>query len=303
MRFLLLASLIVALCVAPSCVAGSIPAVLSVTFPGKGVYGNVCHDEGRPRRRTTLKARGTISFPANWTLSIYPNLDGATDSKQFNVLPAEQVKAIYCTGLDLDDANFANFARFVNVTILDLNATDITDKSIDSLLPMTKLKSLDLSKTFITRAGLSRLDKLKNLEALCAEGVKLGPGSLKLVRGFNLKLLKVGMTGICNDDLKDISGQSRLYELQIGGNPITNDGLNHILNLKNMQFLDLTDSRVTALGLLKLKVLPQLKMIKIRTNNFSQSDRAALATQLPSVKIVDPHQTMEIPLDILQPLH
>jgi Leucine-rich repeat (LRR) protein len=109
---------------------------------------------------------------------------------------------------------------------IDLSGFSQTD--ISPLLALTKLKSLDLSRNFIT--GLSRINEFKSLE--------------KLDLSFNNI-----------DDIDSISGSTSLKELRIGGNSIYD-----YKTLKNFQHLELLD--ISNNGTIDFKSIPELDKLK-----------------------------------------
>ncbi len=83
---------------------------------------------------------------------------------------AEQVREIEDeTYLNLTGADHDNYDRLKTATEvvgLEMSNADVTDSTLELLLPMTNLRELTLNDTQVTDAGLSVLQKLPSLESL-----------------------------------------------------------------------------------------------------------------------------------------
>jgi hypothetical protein len=67
---------------------------------------------------------------------------------------------------EVRDKGLEKLAPLTNVDYLGLHSTRVTDKGLDHLLGLTTLRQLELSNTGVTDRGIAKLSGLRNLEKL-----------------------------------------------------------------------------------------------------------------------------------------
>jgi Leucine-rich repeat (LRR) protein len=119
---------------------------------------------------------------------------------------------------------------------LSLRGTDITDTTLQQYLPdLTNLRSLDISYTQITNAGLESLSALQNLEELALGANKINGAGLHVLKllprlkrldlhGRQARNTEVWTVVLTDLDLKLIGGLTQLESLNLGGVRMTDFG-------------------------------------------------------------------------------
>ncbi len=93
-------------------------------------------------------------------------------------------------------------------------------------------------------------------------------------------------TQITNDDLKALENAPITRSLSIAGSQITDDGLVHLKNLKQLEYLDLKkNTRLTDAGLTHLEELKSLKQLILIGTQVTPAGVQKLQQKLPNTKI------------------
>lgn len=89
--------------------------------------------------------------------------------------------------------------------VLQMANPDVTDATLDFIVPMEGLRELDLNDTQLTDAGLAKLQGLKKLEALRLRGTRVTDAGFKtfLAAAPSLKELDVRGTAISPETIKE----------------------------------------------------------------------------------------------------
>ena len=123
-----------------------------------------------------------------------------------------------------------------DVVAINVAATSFGDEEIRYLEPLPKLRELHLAATGVTDAGMVHVSKLSQLQ--------------------ELYLAKCAVT---DTGLSHIAGLSRLQAINIYGTQITSLGLEYLMGLKDLRLLMITDLKLKAAVVDKLKAkLPRL---------------------------------------------
>lgn len=144
-------------------------------------------------------------------------------------LPAGATDATLA-GTDLGRAN--------PLRTLRLSYTDVTDAGLDSLHSLHKLRALNLAGTRVTDTGLSKLKHMTELQWLNLGGLEITDAGVE-----HLKALP------------------RLQWLSLRGTRVTDTATEHLKELKQLQSLELSGSKVTPECVAELQeALPKCKI-------------------------------------------
>lgn len=144
------------------------------------------------------------------------------------------------------------------------NSTKITEKGIAHLEPLTELTHVDIMQSRLNDDCLNSFAKLPKLRSLGLGGKDFtDAGLFKLKDSVSLRHLCVG------------DGKRR----------ITDGGLVHLANLKNLQSLSLQNTEVTDAGLVHLRGLTKLKEIAVRGTRITEEGIARFKAAMPKVRI------------------
>ncbi|MCS7304746.1 MAG: leucine-rich repeat domain-containing protein [Thermoguttaceae bacterium] len=173
---------------------------------------------------------------------------------------------------------------------LDLSYTTIRDENLlKELAGFEKLDVLELRRTEITDAGLEHLAglKLKNLtipdQAKTDLGLKHYLAALEEPKELDLRLWKITDAGLAH-----LAGLKNLQVLNLWNTRITDAGLEHLAGLKNLQVLDLSFTQITNAGLEKLVELENLQELDVTGTNIRKTTDVGyqkLKKAVPNCKI------------------
>jgi Leucine-rich repeat (LRR) protein len=93
------------------------------------------------------------------------------------------------------------------------------------------------------------------------------------------------VTGLSDACLIPIQGLTRLEELSLAGNRITDDGIALIAGLHELESLDLTATDVTDAGLIHLHALKKLKSLSLGGTLATAQGARELQSALPDLEV------------------
>lgn len=238
-------------------------------------------------------------------------LQGANISDK-GVAHLAKLGALAELGLNNTSITDAGLAHLKNNTVLEsiqLNGTKITDVGLDHLkgLPITSiaigatavtdagmetLRNFKLSELSIYRnqqitdAGMRHLSEQTTLETLMMRGVKVSGNGLAYLK--NLKNLKELNASLSMDDasmpqLKNFTGLKRLH---LYSNPgITDAGIAHIRDLKQIEALSLQFTKITDAALEMIAQLPNVRVLDVRGTQVTPGGAQKFRAARPDVKL------------------
>jgi Leucine-rich repeat (LRR) protein/tRNA A-37 threonylcarbamoyl transferase component Bud32 len=120
----------------------------------------------------------------------------------------------------VNDAGVKNLAAFTNLTMLTLNATQLTDEGVASLMPLIKLRSLFLHGTQISDHAIDTLRNLHELQNLELRSTRItDEGVSRLTTLTQLKTLGLQRTRISPETIRKL--QLTLPNCAIDWSPAT----------------------------------------------------------------------------------
>ncbi len=210
----------------------------------------------------------------------------------------EQVSLVYddSTGTRYENKNFATcddlFAQLASqpgIKTLLLHATQATDEGLKHIGKLTGLESLYFwDATSITDAGVAHLAGLKNLKKVHISGSKITDESLILLSSLPMiEELSLQEGHFSDKGFLRLKGQNTLKQLATGRGTfeVTDAGLVHFTEFKNLALVDLQNSKVTAHGLEQLKGMPSLKTVWLSGTPITDKDLEPFRQAMPSVSV------------------
>jgi 5-hydroxyisourate hydrolase-like protein (transthyretin family) len=182
----------------------------------------------------------------------------------------KDLEVVQILDAQVSDAALRTLSTLPKLQRLTVPGSEFTDEGIAYLADMKQLRWLMIGtrKSHITDAGVAHLAGLSNLDALNLMGARLSDGGLK-----------------------ELSGLSKLKQLHLSGGgdapeAITDQGLQTIESLTNLEGLTLRNSRITEAGLKSLATLKRLRSLGLGSPLLSDSAYVRLRAELPSVQIL-----------------
>jgi len=176
---------------------------------------------------------------------------------------------------DGDDIRVVNFDR-----VLDMDAM------LPLLRELPELTEFSASTKRFGDPEFKQLLPLKKLRLLNLFESDIGDDSLKHFREFpNLESVPMGQTRVTDAGLKNLGELKKLDYLGLRGNQITDAGLVYLKNLPALTALTLEETRVTGTGFEHLHGL-KLQTLRLQNSGFTD-DGAKLLHGIKSLRQVD----------------
>jgi len=152
-----------------------------------------------------------------------------------------------------------------SVNMVDLHHTKVNDADLEELrLLAPRLRSLTLSGTGITDAGMKSIGSLPMLQILILNETRISDnGVQQLQRLTEMRQLSLYHTHVTDAGLGFLKGMSNLTDLTLSGPKITDQGLMQLTGLRNLRKLTLSGTGVTKTGVQELKkALPKIEILQ-----------------------------------------
>lgn len=178
------------------------------------------------------------------------------------------VAFVYLPITDPSDPALHNLPRLSNLRVVHLTGQGVTDESMDEIVRNRGIQTLQLENTCISPDGLSRLSSLQKLESILLGGNSITDEHLaRLHEITSLKSLSVSSSSISDQGMQSI-GPASLQSLSVSGQNLADGGLSGLTRLNELEYLGLSNFRITGQGLMSLVNHPTIRHISI-----SNSDR------------------------------
>ncbi|MDX1987220.1 MAG: hypothetical protein SFV17_11090 [Candidatus Obscuribacter sp.] len=266
---------------------------INLDFPDRYLYGWVGHvdwqsdklakklkwsDQTSARGKVTIKQGRGLIFEGTGSICLHPEV--------LDKLPADAFVNMVFDNTEFDDNGAVRLSRFKLLERLSLEQTEVTDKIIDVVSGMPRLKLLFISRTSVKGKNLHKLCSLKELQFLRLANNQLAPGAATgLKDAKQLKRLDLRRCAVKDTDVLALSGLTELLSLELADNKdITDRVLQPIMAMKKLRWLDISGTRITARALIKARLL-SLYRINIFRDQYSQDEIKALRMAYPHVQL------------------
>jgi hypothetical protein len=190
-----------------------------------------------------------------------------------------------------------------NLGYLALGAAQLTDADVTALVGAARaapalagakapapprLFHLNLSDNpAVTRACFEPLARLPNLQQLYIAKTGIKPDDLPLLERFPaLTHVAVNpLNGLRDEHLVPLARLPQLDALFLGGNPITDAGLDHLAPATGLSYIDLYGTEVTDAGLMKLAAFPKLAHVSVVKSRVTPVGVEAFKAKRPGVQV------------------
>ena len=167
-----------------------------------------------------------------------------------------------------------------NIVEVSLARTDASNNDIERIVELKSLKKLDLSFTYVTDAGIERLQDLPQLEELKLDTVEaLTDAAASYLRANkHLRKLVLRGTDITDVGMPYLAALTGLKSLDLSHTMVGDVGLESLPALSELEELNLGGTRITGINLNFLKLLPKLKTLSF--NGIQRRNAGACWTPL-----------------------
>ncbi len=206
----------------------------------------------------------------------------------------------------IGDDGLAHVAHLKNLVQLDFCATSVTDKGMEAIAGLTKLKDLWMFEVpFVTDAGMKYVSGLHELKLLdVRRNPQLTDAMLPYLTGLTaLEDLELGETAITDEGLRQLARLANLGTLNIGGTHMHGPGLRHLAKLPKLTYLSLHNAQLGDEGAAYLAQMPHLNNLILSHVRLTDDGLAVLA-HLPALKMLSlmGNQITDAGLEHLTPL-
>lgn len=201
------------------------------------------------------------------------------------VSPQQAEAAIKKLGGNVGHEKFDDKKPIIEVTFL---AKKVSDDELALLRSLPTLKKLTLLESGITDKGVEHLAGLSNLEELSLVGNRLTDHGLEQLKGLKkLQTLEVSGNDISDAGLVHLQGLTELKNLSVLGSvKITDKGMAHLAEFKNLEKLKMGGTKLTGSGLVHLKELNKLRELDLSHNEINDKELVHLK-DVKSLKKLD----------------
>lgn len=209
---------------------------------------------------------------------------------------------LHIDDLDATDETLKALSHLKSLRRLQITQTEITDRGIAYLKPLTKLEALVISNCNIKGSTIFDLP-LTQLTMLQLSYMEIDlPAFTKISRFSKLKVLDFSRARLDDRALVSLGKLPQLQSLDLASNHlITNRGIACLAGLKHLEYLDLRKSKVNIAGLRQLSGLP-LKTL-IPPDRLTVREVKELQTLFPACKIKMRYSASDSDYKLFAPLH
>ncbi|MCC6981119.1 MAG: serine/threonine protein kinase [Candidatus Melainabacteria bacterium] len=217
--------------------------------------------------------------PTYAALSKFPNL-----LKKF---APDDLTLLYLSRNEASTRIFNTIPHLTGLKAINVKFTDFSDNDFKYLDALPNLSYLNVSYANVSGDGIAKLKYLNKLTSLHSGSIPSIQPVLKAAPKIpNLYQLSLHADQLDDNSLADISKCAKLRALSVGSNrSVTDNGVKHLLKLKQLKYLDLSGTAVTMASLPLFKQMPQLKELVIPLGMTDRSDVEILKKALPRVKL------------------
>lgn len=157
-------------------------------------------------KHLSVARRPTLLILLGLMVGLSPMLVGRLSSYFIDLGPYERMVngELHLTLTGWDRKEYSVLQARPQTVVLQMANPDVTDSTLEWLLPMQGLRELDLNHTAVTDAGLARLEALTKLEVLRLRNTKVTDAGMHqlLAKLENLRELDVRGTAIAPETIK-----------------------------------------------------------------------------------------------------
>jgi Leucine-rich repeat (LRR) protein len=213
----------------------------------------------------------------------------ATDSWLTSIGKLVHLKELDLGDTKISEAGLQKLAALTELRVLSLWRLNITDAGLKHLAGLKKLQVVNLSYTQVTGTGFADLKDLKQLFYLRLHDSLVNDASVQSIHDLpndRTLTLILSRTKLTDAGLSRLRGRS-IWELHLGGLPITDKGLTNlgITEMPYLSILHLPGTEVTDAGVATILQVRTLNDIDLSETNVSARGFASLKRVFPQATL------------------
>lgn len=189
---------------------------------------------------------------------------------------------------ELTDKGLQIISELPRIRGLYLNGSKVTDNGLKHLQKLRHLRVLNLGIANISNTGIQYLSKVSSLKDLNLGSTKITDCGIRSLRSLiNIERLTLYGTSIGDRGLEGLKGLRLLNYLSIGKTNVTDVGIMYLMKFERLRGIEVSSTKITAEGILKLKDLPVLMHLFCSRGQFSKKDKDRIKKHMPMLNIYD----------------
>jgi len=196
------------------------------------------------------------------------------DPKAISGFRNDEVEQLTLKGIVVDDKSTDPIRNWRELTLIDMDDTEITDYALANMKGLSKLNTLAVNDTHVTGNGLLNLP-LARLTLLALNRVRDAKLILPRLRHSKVKIM-LNMVGddLNDEDLKLLAQIPQVAVLDIRQNRYSDKGIEYLVGLKQVEHLSIDGSNITPRCARKLKNLI-LKSLTVEHSKWTGDEQLA----------------------------
>lgn len=197
-----------------------------------------------------------------------------------------RIESLSLKGPSIDDAWLHRLHDWPGLRALELSETRVTDAGLSTVATLRDLEYLRLDSPVVTDRGLAGLSTLTRLKALRVWCPSVTGSAFRELAGLSdLEVLDLRRTSLNHEGYRELSRLASLESLHLPPT-VSDEDLEIIATMNNLQILSMNRGNLTAAGLSRLRALPHLYYLSLRSAKLTDDALIALAAS-PSLTSLD----------------
>ncbi|QDV49907.1 protein kinase domain-containing protein [Gimesia fumaroli] len=211
-----------------------------------------------------------------------------TDRGLLNLKQHKNLETLSLRGTHVTNAGIQHLKEFPQLSYLTLQHTPITDEGLVGLQQFKALRTIELSGPLITPDGLGGLGDIPNLKSIALSDFKVTETLFSnLAQIKSLESLSLPADSEISDEwLYHLHSLPKLYRLRLGGEFLSDRGMEELSKLKNLQILTIYNSRITDTGLANIPQSADLREFKINSQSILTDRGLNEITKLKQLRVL-----------------
>lgn len=258
------------------------PAWVSNSF-GRDFLSDVVWLQGQGLRPTQEAAR-SITQLSQIRFIRFSQCSRLTDDQLWFLESLEELEELEIVNCPINGRalRFISSPRLVELRVQ--NTPLVNDDSMQYVARLTELRTLNLSLTRVSSAGLAQLGALRKLETLVLAS------SHWYGYGVGDESFDYEGPSVANSDMEWIARLSSLAELNISGSDVDRDGLVRLQSLPRLRWLNLKDTKADDDAIRVLAGIPSIETLSVAGTSVTDTGLSHLSN-LPRLKSLDLSRT------------
>ncbi len=214
-----------------------------------------------------------------------------TDAGLAHLGHLSKLNQLHLSGSAVTDAGMEYVSRLSNIISLRLSNTSISDAGLIHLAKLTKIQDLQVLNTKVTQKGIDALKRALPKVTIRQEKLAATPAVDYSEFGKASGLMRWATSAnVANNVEVKLDDEGRVTSVDMGGGEITDKGMSHLKDLKDVERLTLSYTYgCTAESLQHVQQMTQVKYLRL-WGNYNFSDGVGYLRRMTNVETLYLHK-------------